>query len=247
MPKINVYLPDDLAAAVKRAGIPVSPVCQQALSQAVRSVTAARKVIEAIRDASLDDAGLAAAEQSGAPGLTARLMRIIETIEQQTAPGELIGTGRLLTGLLDEGANLAVGLLTSLEVDLDDLRQAIADASAAQSELDESVPIAASGLLHRLSWPARNAIAVAIESALELGHNYIGTEHLLLGLVADQDSQAGLALRHQGVEPAAARRALTSALAGYAHGRAATGLTGGLADVVSRLAEVERRLAEIGV
>jgi ATP-dependent Clp protease ATP-binding subunit ClpA/post-segregation antitoxin (ccd killing protein) len=245
MPKINVYLPDELAAAVKRAGIPVSPVCQQALSQAVRSVGAARKVIEAIRDASLDDAGLAAAEQSGAPGLTARLLRIIEGIEQQAAPGELIGTGALLTGLLDEGANLAVGLLASLEVDLDELRLAIAEA-AAQAELNESAEVAGSGLLHRLSWPARNAIAVAIEAALELGHNYIGTEHLLLGLVADPASQAGRALRQQGVEPVAARRALTSALAGYAHGRQATGLAGNLFDVVSRLAEVERRLAEIG-
>ena len=245
MPKINVYLPDDLAAAVKRSGIPVSPVCQQALAQAVRQVAAARKVIDAIRDATLDDAALAAAEQGGAPGMTARLLGIIESVEQQAGPGELIGTGALLTGLLDEGANLAVGLLTALEVDTDELRQAIADACAAQAELDESAEVAGSGLLHRLSWTARNAIAVAIEAALELGHNYIGTEHLLLGLVADPASQAGQALRRHGVEPAAARRALTSALAGYAHGRLATGLAGNLADVASRLAEVERRLAEI--
>ena len=38
MPKINVYLPDDLATAVREAGIPVSPVCQKALAEAVRLV-----------------------------------------------------------------------------------------------------------------------------------------------------------------------------------------------------------------
>ena len=43
MPKINVYLPDDLATAVREAGIPVSPVCQKALAEAVRRVGRARK------------------------------------------------------------------------------------------------------------------------------------------------------------------------------------------------------------
>lgn len=43
MPKINVYLPDDLAEAVKEAGVPVTAVCQRALEQAVRRVTAIRE------------------------------------------------------------------------------------------------------------------------------------------------------------------------------------------------------------
>ena len=43
MPKINVYLPDELAQAVKEAGVPVSAVCQRALEQAVRRVTAIRE------------------------------------------------------------------------------------------------------------------------------------------------------------------------------------------------------------
>jgi ATP-dependent Clp protease ATP-binding subunit ClpC len=43
MPKINVYLPEDLAEAVREAGVPVSAVCQRALEQAVRRVTAIRE------------------------------------------------------------------------------------------------------------------------------------------------------------------------------------------------------------
>ena len=48
MPKINVYLPDDLAEAVRDSGLPVSAVCQRALEDAVRRITA-------IRQTTLDD------------------------------------------------------------------------------------------------------------------------------------------------------------------------------------------------
>jgi post-segregation antitoxin (ccd killing protein) len=43
VPKINVYLPDELAEAVKEAGVPVSAVCQRALEQAVRRITSIRE------------------------------------------------------------------------------------------------------------------------------------------------------------------------------------------------------------
>ena len=43
MPKINVYLPDDLADAVRDTGVPVSAICQRALEQAVRRITAIRQ------------------------------------------------------------------------------------------------------------------------------------------------------------------------------------------------------------
>jgi len=42
MPKINVYLPDELADAVRRSGVPVSAICQRALEQSVRRVNAIR-------------------------------------------------------------------------------------------------------------------------------------------------------------------------------------------------------------
>ena len=45
MPKINVYLPDDLADAVKETGLPVSAVCQRALEVSVKRVGAIRAVV----------------------------------------------------------------------------------------------------------------------------------------------------------------------------------------------------------
>jgi len=54
MPKINVYLPDDLADAVRDAGLPVSAICQRALEFAVRRITAIRQtVLSAISDEEL--------------------------------------------------------------------------------------------------------------------------------------------------------------------------------------------------
>jgi hypothetical protein len=50
VPKINFYLPDDLAAAVKEAGVPVSSVCQQALAEAVLAPPAAHTVPSGGRD-----------------------------------------------------------------------------------------------------------------------------------------------------------------------------------------------------
>ncbi|MDQ1521366.1 MAG: hypothetical protein QOI55_2439, partial [Actinomycetota bacterium] len=51
MPKINVYLPDDLAEAVREARIPVSAVCQRALEDALRHSTAATESTRALEEA----------------------------------------------------------------------------------------------------------------------------------------------------------------------------------------------------
>jgi len=55
-----------------------------------------------------------------------------------------------------------------------------------------------------------------------MGHNYIGCEHLLLGLIAEPDGTAGQVLRALGAEHRLTRRAVTAALAGYVHLRAQT-------------------------
>jgi ATP-dependent Clp protease ATP-binding subunit ClpC len=50
-----------------------------------------------------------------------------------------------------------------------------------------------------------------------LGHNYVGCEHLLPGLIAEPDGSAGRILRGQGAELRLTRRAVAAALVGYAH------------------------------
>jgi ATP-dependent Clp protease ATP-binding subunit ClpC len=67
---------------------------------------------------------------------------------------------------------------------------------------------------------AANALELAVTEAHALGHNYIGCEHLLLGLVAEPDGIGGQVLRERGAEPRLTRRAVVAALAGYVHLRA---------------------------
>jgi ATP-dependent Clp protease ATP-binding subunit ClpA len=197
MPKINVYLPDDLAEAVRDTGVPVSAICQRALEQAVRRIGAIRQL--AAEDPA--DTDLAAR----LPSLTARTVAVL-TLARQSATAA-VTSADLLTGMLDEGANLALQVLRSMEVDPAGLRQ----------------PSTAEPGRHAFSDSAVNALELAVGEATGLGHNYVGCEHLLIGLAAEPDGAAGKALRAAGADARAVRRAVSAALAGYAHLRAGTG------------------------
>ncbi|MEV6928632.1 Clp protease N-terminal domain-containing protein [Dactylosporangium sp. NPDC051485] len=218
MPKINVYLPDELAEAVREAGVPVSAICQRALEQAVRRVTAMRETV--LGD--LDDATLAAR----LPGFTARARTVLRLAAERAAPASTVGTGHLLAGLVDEGSNLALHVLRALEIDP-------AAIPAAGPDPDGTT--------------AAGALELAVTEAAALGHNYVGCEHLLLGLVADPDGAAGQVLRSLGAEMRLTRRAVAAALAGYVHLQANTqGQAQGpaMAALLERIERLERRLDE---
>ena len=208
VPKINVYLPDDLAEAVKETGVPVSAICQRALEASVRRVTAIRQAT--LAEVTLDDPGgrLAhfTANARSAVGLGLRAARASGAAE--------VGTEHLLAGLLAQPGNLAVIALTSMEVDLEALRQALAErgvppvTTEAQGEPAENVAV-------RFSGPAANALELAVTEAIGLGHNYIGCEHLLLGLASETEGAAAPLLRELGADYRPIRRAVSAALAGY--------------------------------
>jgi ATP-dependent Clp protease ATP-binding subunit ClpC len=210
MPKINVYLPDELAEAVKEAGLPVSAVCQRALEQAVRRVTAIREAV--VGELELDD-------PAGRLGhFTARTRAVFKlALEQARERGAAaIRSEDLLAAMLAEGNNLALHVLRAMEIDPEvvgrDLAQRLPDRPEVSG--DEAV--------RRFSGPAANALEFAVTEAQSLGHNYIGCEHLLLGLVAEPDGTAGQVLRTRGAEARLTRRAVVAALAGYVHLRAQT-------------------------
>ena len=149
--------------------------------------------------------------------------------------------------MLEEGHNLGLRLLQAVDIDPDELAAAVAQADLTEpgtSDADEPDP----GPGPDLTRPAWRAVAAALEAAIELGHNYLGCEHLVLGLAAETDSVAGRVLRDLGAEPAAARKALPSILAGYAHGRQADTPAGeeGLTDIMRRLDALEARVATLG-
>ncbi|WP_041841266.1 Clp protease N-terminal domain-containing protein [Actinoplanes friuliensis] len=203
MPKINVYLPDDLAEAVRDSGIPVSAICQRALEQAVRRITAVRQTVLG----ELDSAGLAAQ----LPQFTARAVTAISLAADRAraAGAPNVTTGDLLHGMLAEGGNLALQILGAMEID-----------PATITAPDAAEPGGGEGL--RFSTAAANAIELTVAEATGLGNNYVGCEHLLIALTAEPDGQAGRTLRDLGADPRATRRAVGVALAGYAHLRAST-------------------------
>ncbi|MFG1706724.1 Clp protease N-terminal domain-containing protein [Nonomuraea sp. M3C6] len=211
MPKINVYLPDELAEAVKQAGVPVSAVCQRALEQAVRRVTAIRET--ALTGLNLD------VPTGALTHLTARMRTVLKLAADQ-AGASSVGTEHLLAGMLSEGANLALHVLRAMDIDLEQVKR---DLAHHQPPPAEQPGAGAEGPASRsFSAPAANALEFAVNEATSLGHNYVGCEHLLLGLVAEPDGTAGQVLRGLGADPRLTRRAVVAALAGYVHLRAQT-------------------------
>jgi ATP-dependent Clp protease ATP-binding subunit ClpA/post-segregation antitoxin (ccd killing protein) len=218
MPKINVYLPDELAEAVKKAGVPVSAVCQRALEQAVRRVTAIRET--ALNTSDIDDL------TARFTHFTARARTVIKlSVEQARALGAAeVGTEHLLGGLLAEGGNLALQVLGVLEIEREEIRRQLDRLSLESPEASGSAAASATGDDAELTFsaPAAAALEMTVTDATALGHNYIGCEHLLLGLIAEPDGAAGHILRGLGAEPRLTRRAVSAALAGYVHLRAQT-------------------------
>jgi ATP-dependent Clp protease ATP-binding subunit ClpA len=246
MPKINVYLPDDLAAAVRESGISVSPICQRALSEEVRLVGSIRSTVAGLRSIPFGGEGSSVSSENVWGHMTQRL-RDAMRLAYASSDGAT-RTSDVLVGILDEGENLAVRVLRELGVDVDDLRRA-AISDRAQEEFDVAdVTIRSSldeqNLWSALSVRARLAIASALEESVALGHRFLGCEHLLLGLLDVADNGAGQILRRFGVDSSMARRAVSSAVVGFAHARATTSPLdeGKLDAILSRLEVLENRL-----
>jgi ATP-dependent Clp protease ATP-binding subunit ClpC len=199
MPKINVYLPDDLADAVKETGLPVSAVCQRALEVSVKRVSAIRAVI-------LGDLG---DEDPTAPltHFTSRAKDVITfAISGARERGAAeVGTRDLVLGMITEGSNLALQVLHSIDVEPRTVRR----------EVERLAPSGESGAAARMGATAANALELTVVEAIALGHNYVGCEHLLLGLLAEPDGSGGEVLRGLGVELRAARHAVGAMLTGY--------------------------------
>ncbi len=216
MPKINVYLPDDLADAVRDTGVPVSAICQRALEQAVRRITAIRRTVLGTLDD--DDLGTLL------PSFTGRARAVLALARD--ADGPSVTTGDLLNGIVIEGSNLAVQVLRSM--DFDPRRVTVTGATEpgggepGATEPGGGEPGGGDGAGRRFSTAAATALELAAAEATGLGHNYVGCEHLVIALAAEPDGAAGRALRAAGADAKALRRAVSAALAGYTHLRAQT-------------------------
>jgi ATP-dependent Clp protease ATP-binding subunit ClpC len=104
---------------------------------------------------------------------------------------EYVGTEHVLLGLVREGSGIAANVLKLLDVDLWKVRQEV-------EKIVQAGPEATSGGKLPQTPRTRKVIEYALDEARNLGHNHIGTEHLLLGLLREEESVAAQVLRNLG-------------------------------------------------
>src|SRR5262249_47351410 len=113
----------------------------------------------------------------------ARKVMQLANQEAQRFNHEYIGTEHILLGLVKEGSGVAANVLKNLDVDLRKIRLEV-------EKIVQSGPdMVTMGKLPQTP-RAKKVIEYAMEEARNLNHNYVGTEHLLLGLLREQEGVA---------------------------------------------------------
>ena len=123
----------------------------------------------------------------------ARKVMALANQEAQRFNHEYIGTEHILLGLVKEGSGVGANVLKNLDVDLRKVRLEV-------EKLVKSGPeMVTMGKLPQTP-RAKKVIEFAIEEARNLNHNYVGTEHLLLGLLREHDGVAAQVLMNLGLK-----------------------------------------------
>src|SRR5438309_6098317 len=110
--------------------------------------------------------------------------------EAQQAGHSYIGTEHLLLGLLKEGEGLAYVVLTNLGVEIAKVREAIENVLSREERIIIQQIIPTSRV--------KKVIEISFDEARRMGHNYVGTEHLLLGLLIEGEGIAAHVLEDLG-------------------------------------------------
>ncbi|HEV3145539.1 MAG TPA: Clp protease N-terminal domain-containing protein, partial [Gemmataceae bacterium] len=125
----------------------------------------------------------------------ARKVMQLANQEAQRFNHEYIGTEHILLGLVKEGSGVAANVLKNLDIDLRKIRLEVEKIvqTGTGSEM-----VTMGKLPHTPR--AKKVIEYSIEEARNLGHNYVGTEHLLLGLLREQEGVAAQVLMNLGLK-----------------------------------------------
>jgi ATP-dependent Clp protease ATP-binding subunit ClpC len=153
-----------------------------------------------------------------------------------------IGTEHLLLAVIREGHGVGAKALESMQISLDAARQQVESLiGRGQNPVgDGHIPFTPR---------AKKVLELSLREALQLGHDYIGTEHILLGLIREGDGVAAQVLVSLGCDLNRARQQVIQLLHGY-QGRQSVLSTIGdelgdrLASMAARLAVIERVLGD---
>src|SRR5213592_3629593 len=132
---------------------------------------------------------------------TDRVRKVLQMAREEAARlhHEYVGTEHILLGLIREGEGVAAAVLTNLNVDLEDIQQKI------EETVKKGKAAAAAGPDLPYTSRAKKVLELAMSEARELNHSYVGTEHLLLGLLREEKGIAAQVLTDAGVNLEQAR------------------------------------------
>jgi ATP-dependent Clp protease ATP-binding subunit ClpC len=136
----------------------------------------------------------------------ARRVVVLAQDEARMLNHNYIGTEHLLLGLIREGEGVAALALGALGISLEDARRDIEEIiGQGQAAPTGHIPFTPR---------AKKVLELALREALQLGHNYIGTEHILLGLIREGEGVAAQVLQKLGADLARVREAVVELIPG---------------------------------
>jgi ATP-dependent Clp protease ATP-binding subunit ClpC len=155
----------------------------------------------------------------------ARRVVVLAQEEARLLNHSYIGTEHILLGLIHEGEGVAAKALESLSISLE----------AVRSQVEEIIGQGGSSPSGHIPFTprAKKVLELSLREALQLGHNYIGTEHILLGLIREGEGVAAQVLVKLGADLSRVRQQVIQLLSGYqggsSSGSAPRGESGGQA------------------
>jgi ATP-dependent Clp protease ATP-binding subunit ClpC len=158
----------------------------------------------------------------------ARRVVVLAQEEARMLNHNYIGTEHILLGLVRERDGVAAKALGSLNISLEAIRQQVEEIiGQGQAAPTGHIPFTPR---------AKKVLELSLREALQLGHNYIGTEHILLGLIREGEGVAAQVLQKLGADLDRVRQTVIQLLSGYAAGKregAGGEEVGGLSDAVA--------------
>ena len=149
----------------------------------------------------------------------ARRVVVLAQEEARMLNHNYIGTEHILLGLIHEGEGVAAKALESLGISLEGVRQQVEEIiGQGQQAPSGHIPFTPR---------AKKVLELSLREALQLGHNYIGTEHILLGLIREGEGVAAQVLVKLGADLNRVRQQVIQLLSGYQGKEPAAAGTGG--------------------
>jgi ATP-dependent Clp protease ATP-binding subunit ClpC len=149
----------------------------------------------------------------------ARRVVVLAQEEARLLNHNYIGTEHILLGLIHEGEGVAAKALESLGISLEGVRQQVEEIiGQGQQAPSGHIPFTPR---------AKKVLELSLREALQLGHNYIGTEHILLGLIREGEGVAAQVLVKLGADLNRVRQQVIQLLSGYQGGKEPAGAGAG--------------------